>query len=405
MVCLYRYYYAYVYTSHQLFAGMVMQLLQASCGLAVGASLVWRARTSNRQSCRPEPSATTIGVLHPGHMGASVIYNLVKCGHRVLWNADGRSEASAHRAHANGATDAGSLAALVVRSDVIISVCPPDRAVAVALAVASAQHPESNQVTPSSAPRLRLAGKTYVDANAIAPATAERIARIIEDAGGTFVDGGIVGGPAFPTARVRKGSSNSNGNTSKDSVPAPTTRLYLSAASSADAERVARLLPAEHSWLCVRVVRCGGVAGASALKVAYASWTKGSAALLLAVHAFATARGVHEDLIAEWILSQALPGGPLRRSARLGAVAPKAWRFEGEMHEGARAFGREGVCGKFHDAAAQVYGALAGLRGTEAAVMPSASELAALLLENTTANDNDNAAPNANATHNIDNIC
>ena len=50
----------------------------------------------------------------------------------------------------------------------------------------------------------------------------------------------------------------------------------------------------------------------------------------------------------------------------------------------ARAFGAEGVCGGFHDAAARVYGALAGLRGTQPEALPAASDLAALLLEGAT---------------------
>ena len=212
-------------------------LFASSCGLAIGSFLVWRARRSNRPLPPPAPSGITVGVLHPGHMGASVIFNLVQCGHTVLWNAEGRSNASAQRARANGATDAGSLAALVARSDVIISVCPPDSALAVALAVASI----SPVAKSGEAPQAPLAGKTYVDANAIAPATAERIARVVADAGGTFVDGGIVGGPAFPREPATGGS-----------VPAPSTRLYLSAAGAADAERVAALLPEARSWLGVR---------------------------------------------------------------------------------------------------------------------------------------------------------
>ena len=43
--------------------------------------------------------------------------------------------------------------------------------------------------------------------------------------------------------------------------------------------------------------------GASAMKVAYASWTKGSSALLINVNAYAHASGVHETLLHEWELS------------------------------------------------------------------------------------------------------
>ena len=43
---------------------------------------------------------------------------------------------------------------------------------------------------------------------------------------------------------------------------------------------------------------------ASALKMAYAAWTKGTAALLLAVEAVAMASGVEDQLFAEWRRSQ-----------------------------------------------------------------------------------------------------
>ena len=128
-----------------------------------------------------------VGLLHPGSMGSSIGFNAKLNGARVLWASEGRSAESAARAAAQELEDAGTLESLVERSSVIISVCPPAAAVALATDVA----------------KLKFSG-TYVDANAVAPATAVKIAEVIRAGGGEFVDGGIVGGPAVP-CRLRRG--------------------------------------------------------------------------------------------------------------------------------------------------------------------------------------------------------
>src|SRR5215211_3753400 len=114
-----------------------------------------------------------IGVLHPGEMGAAVGAALTDAGHEVWWASAGRSEGTATRAAGSGLRDAGDLAALAARCDVLLSICPPHAAREVAAAVAGF-------------------GGLYVDANAIAPRTAAEVA---ETVGGGAVDGGIVGPP------------------------------------------------------------------------------------------------------------------------------------------------------------------------------------------------------------------
>jgi hypothetical protein len=97
----------------------------------------------------------------------------------------------------------------------------------------------------------------------------------------------------------------------------------------------------------------GSVPGqASALKVAYAAWTKGTDALVLAIRAFASHEGVDHALLEEWSISQpALE----KKCARAAAVAvPKMWRYVGEMQEIAEAFESAGLPGGFHSAAAQI---------------------------------------------------
>jgi 3-hydroxyisobutyrate dehydrogenase-like beta-hydroxyacid dehydrogenase len=71
----------------------------------------------------------TIGLLHPGEMGAAVGRCLTGSGHTVLWASDGRSGQTAARAAAAGLTDAGTAKAIAERAAVIISVCPPHAAI------------------------------------------------------------------------------------------------------------------------------------------------------------------------------------------------------------------------------------------------------------------------------------
>ena len=159
-----------------------------------------------------------------------------------------------------------------------------------------------------------------MDANAVAPATVRAITGV------RCVDGGIVGAPPRPPT---------------------TTHLYLSGAA---ADEVAELF--EGTGVVSRVVS-EEVGAASALKLAYAAWTKGTAALLLAIDAFARTEGVGDALLDEWC--ESLPHLPnaLMRAER--SAAAKGWRWVGEMEEIAAAFQADDLPGGFHEAAAEVF--------------------------------------------------
>jgi uncharacterized protein DUF1932 len=183
-------------------------------------------------------------------------------------------------------------------ADVIISLCPPYAARDVARSVGAYRG-------------------LYVDANAVAPATAREIGAAFA----RFVDGGVVGPP--PAGRP--------------------TRLYL---SGGEADAVSALF--DGTLVDTRVV-----SNASALKCAYAAWTKGTAALLLAIRDFARAEGVEDALVREWLDSQ--PELPARLEAAERSAATKGWRWIGEMEEIAAAFAADGLPPGFHQAAADVY--------------------------------------------------
>ena len=266
---------------------------------------------------------TTIGLLHPGEMGAAVGQCLAGAGHRVLWVPEGRSPATAARAAAAGLTGVGGgLAELVRRAEVIMSVAPPHAALDIARQVAGFDG-------------------VYVDANAISPATAREVAGIVEAGGASYVDGGIIGTPPVMPGFIR---------------------LYLSGPQAGDVRDLfdgspvdARVVDHELGSSAEAGAGSGGeaVGAASAVKMAYASWTKGSAALLLAARSLARAEGVEETLLAEWGISQ--PGLEARSAGAAGAAAAKGWRWIAEMEEIAATMAAVGLPEGFHQAAAEIY--------------------------------------------------
>jgi len=109
----------------------------------------------------------------------------------------------------------------------------------------------------------------------------------------------------------------------------------------------------------------GGAGAASAVKMCYAAYTKGSSALVLAIRALAEDNGVTETLLAEWDISQKGLRDSSERSA-LG-TSPKAWRFAGEMREIATTFDAAGLPNGFHLAAAEIYERMAHFKNDDPA--------------------------------------
>jgi len=261
----------------------------------------------------------TIGILHPGAMGISVAASALRSGHRVCYASEGRSDATRARASEHGLRDRAALADLCVECSIIISVCPPHAAEDVA-----------SQVSAHGFKGL------YLDANAISPQKALRIGKMLSDAGISFVDGGIIGGPAWTPGE---------------------TWLYL---SGKDASRIADCFSAGP----LEVVVMGEEIGkASALKMCYAAYSKGTTALLTAILTLAEASGVRRELSAQWERDE--HGFSAQAGRRARRVTAKAWRFAGEMDEIASTFESAGLPGGFHRAAGQVYRRLSPFKGTQ----------------------------------------
>ncbi|MEZ5342206.1 MAG: DUF1932 domain-containing protein [Acidimicrobiales bacterium] len=256
-----------------------------------------------------------IGILHPGQMGVSIAASAIVAGNEE-WVGAGRSADTVERAESVGLRDVGSVEALASEAELIVSVAPPAAALDVARSVAATE----------------FAG-LFLDANAVSPATATQVGDVVESGDAMAVDGGIIGPPAWHVG---------------------STRLYVAGAPAA---AVAELLNGGPLEVVALDTPYGS---ASALKMAYAGWSKGSAALLLAMAAYAEDSGVSDALADEWERSQ--PGLVERAASTAAGTAPKAWRFVGEMEEIAATMGDSALPAGFHAAAAVVYERMAGFK-------------------------------------------
>jgi 3-hydroxyisobutyrate dehydrogenase-like beta-hydroxyacid dehydrogenase len=232
-------------------------------------------------------ASVTVGLLHPGRMGAAVATQIMANGHTVLWCPDGRSPATHRRAKEAGLSPA-PLGQLLADSEIVLSICPPAVAEEIATTVAG----------------IGYRG-IYVEANAISPARMHRIAARFTEAEAAVVDGCFVGSPP-------------GGH--------PPARLYLAGTPTAS-RRVADLF----TGALVESVLLGEQQGqASALKMAFACFQRTSRIAAALAHALADDHGITEALLTE---AQRMPCDILVNRDFLPSVAVRAWRWAPEMHE------------------------------------------------------------------------
>jgi 3-hydroxyisobutyrate dehydrogenase-like beta-hydroxyacid dehydrogenase len=269
------------------------------------------------------PPRPVIGVLHPGAMGAAVGAALKPAAAAVIWAAAGRSLTTSKRAETADLVGVPDVAELVRRSDVIISVCPPDAARAVAEDVAGSLDPTRP-------------GPLFVDANAVSPATATGIAKLL--GAQRVVDGAIIGPPAWEQGH---------------------TVMWLAGPESS---AVADLFAG--SPFAPRVLP-GPVGAASALKACFALQSKALPTLWVALDAAARAYGVADEIREE------LHRTGVDLDARLAKIDAqtrgKAWRWVGEMQEAADTFAAVDLPDGFSRAAAQTYERIAAADPTDRA--------------------------------------
>ncbi|MDJ0385011.1 NAD(P)-dependent oxidoreductase [Streptomyces sp. G-G2] len=239
----------------------------------------------------------TVGILHPGSMGAAVAACAGANATAVLWCEAGRSSTSAARAIETGLTPVATLPDLLDRSDIVISLCPP--AAAEDLARDVAEHGFTG---------------VYVEANAINPERTKRIGGLLEPAA-TVVDGGVVGSPP---------------------VRGKSPVLYLSGPAAATSR-----IEALFAGTAVRTTTLGTEIGkASALKLSYASFQKTSRVLVALAVGMAREYGVDQELLE---VASRRTDSYLAEPEYVAKTAARAWRWGPELEEAADTLAAAGL--------------------------------------------------------------
>lgn len=273
---------------------------------------------------------TTVGILHPGRMGAAVAAQLRRGGARVIWSPEGRSPATAERAEAARLEAADSLAGLLERADVIVSLCNP--AVAEDVARQVAEH----GVSPDT---------LYIEANAIAPQRMHRITRLLP--GAAVVDAALIGPPPVNGKRPL---------------------LYASGPSAA-VSRLSGLF----AMTDVQVRPLGEEIGkASALKLAHSGYRKAAQLLAALAHGAAEQHGVARQLTD---IAAQEPGGYPTRTAHIPEAAANAWRWAPELHEVADLFAEAGLPDELMRGAATSLGRWEQVRDADLSVADALEQL------------------------------
>ncbi|MDF4254614.1 DUF1932 domain-containing protein [Streptomyces sp. WMMB303] len=238
----------------------------------------------------------TVGILHPGSMGAAVAACAATNAADVLWCETGRSTASVERATRHGLTPVATLTELLDRSDILISLCPPAAAENLARDVAGHGF-----------------ARVYVEANAISPERTQRVALLLPDA--IVVDGGVVGSPP---------------------VGGKSPTLYLSGPAAAT-ERIEALFA---DTAVLAAVLGTEVGKASALKLSYASFQKTSRVLVALAVGMAREHGVDQELIE---VASRRTDSYLSEPQYVAKTAARAWRWGPELEEAADALAAAGL--------------------------------------------------------------
>jgi len=258
-----------------------------------------------------------VGVVSPGDMGQAIAGRLKESGFDVFTALDARSERTRTLARAAGLADCGSMEKLVATCELVISVINPGEALNVARQAAAAMKKTGRKIA-------------FVDLNAVSPQTARDSDRMVREAGGMFIDGGIIGPP--PRGEKDK------------------PRIYVSGPDAYLLEQI------NHPNLLIRVMS-ERVGDASAIKMCYAAMTKGTTALAVALLVAARKLGVEQALEKE--LRESRNDVFDWQVRNIASMPPKAYRWVPEMQEIAKTFGELGMTRRIFEGATDMYAMVA----------------------------------------------
>jgi len=254
-----------------------------------------------------------VGVVSPGDMGQAIAGRIKESGLSVHTALDGRSERTRTLAREAGINDCGSMEKLVAACELVLSVINPGEALNVARQVAAAMRKIGRRIA-------------FADLNAVSPQTARDTDRLIRDAGGMFIDGGIIG----PPPRGEKDRP----------------RIYVSGPDAYLMEQIS------HPNLLVRVLS-ERIGDASGVKMCYAAMTKGTTALAVELLVAARKLGVEQALEKE--LRESRNDVFEWQMKNIAVMPPKAYRWVPEMQEIAKTFGELGLTRQIFEGATDIY--------------------------------------------------
>jgi 3-hydroxyisobutyrate dehydrogenase-like beta-hydroxyacid dehydrogenase len=258
-----------------------------------------------------------VGVVSPGDMGQAIAGRLKESGLNVYVALDGRSERTRALAREAALTDCGSMEKLVVTCELVISVINPGEALNVARQAAAAMKKTGRMIA-------------FADLNAVSPQTAHDADRLVREAGGMFIDGGIIGPP--PRGEKDK------------------PRIYVSGPDAYLLEQIS------HPNLLMRVMS-ERVGDASGVKMCYAAMTKGTTALAVELLVAARRLGVEQALEKE--LRESRNDVFDWQVKNIAVMPPKAYRWVPEMEEIAKTFGDLGLTRRIFEGATDIYALVA----------------------------------------------
>jgi 3-hydroxyisobutyrate dehydrogenase-like beta-hydroxyacid dehydrogenase len=254
-----------------------------------------------------------VGIVSPGDMGQAIAGRLKESSMNVYAALDGRSERTQSLARAAGLADCGSMEKLVGTCELVISVINPGEALNVARQVAAAMRKTGRKIA-------------FADLNAVSPQTARDTDVMIREAGGLFIDGGIIGPP--PRGEKDK------------------PRIYVSGPDAYLFEQI------KHPNLLVRVIS-ERIGDASGIKMCYAAMTKGTTALAVELLVAARKLGVEQALEKE--LRESRNDVFEWQVKNIAVMPPKAYRWVPEMQEIAKTFGELGMTRRIFEGATDMY--------------------------------------------------
>jgi len=250
----------------------------------------------------------------PGDMGHGCGKALLDNGFNVFTCLSNRSERTKSLAKKSGIEDTDNLENLLNEVDIILSILPPEFAISQARIVNEASIKNNmNKVI------------TYVDCNAVSPKTSVKIGDTLSQKNFNFVDGGIIGlNPLIENGK---------------------TRLYLSG------QHAEKLKVVDGKGLVVKIIG-NEIGKASAMKMVYASATKGTFALHAAVITASRKLNLFNEYIDE--LKYSKPNILEAMENMVPKIPLDADRWGGEMLEIANTYDEIDLTPKFHLGAADV---------------------------------------------------